>query len=68
MTFETLKEEYKKSVKARIMDYRDYKALISELDEADTLDELLKVVELWAIPQNGEKTTERILLNRILAV
>ncbi len=68
MTLETLKEEYKKSIQARNMADEDYEALVEEIDEADTLDEFIKVVGLWAIPKNGERNTERIILNRLLSV
>jgi hypothetical protein len=65
MTLEVLKIEYKKSIEYNKMDKRDAKALIDEIDDAETLDEFIKVVELWAIPKDNE-SPERIILNRIL--
>jgi hypothetical protein len=66
MTLKELKIEYKKSIEHNKMDKRDVKALIDEIDDAETLDEFIKVVELWAIPKNNE-SPERLILNRILS-
>jgi hypothetical protein len=66
MTLDTLKEEYKKSIGKQISD-EDYDQLIEEIDDANTLEEFIQVVHLWATDDTGA-STEKIILKRILQV
>lgn len=65
MTLETLKEEYKKSIEFNHMAEEDSEAYVQEIDEANSLEEFIEVVGLWAISKRGE-TPEQIILRRIL--
>lgn len=66
MTLEELKEEYKKSITVETMDSkREYDKLIDEIDEADDLDEFIRVAGAWANRSGGE-TAEQIILKRIV--
>lgn len=66
MTLNDLKEEYKKSIRIeKIESKKDYKQLIQEIDDADTLNEFIKVVELWTKININESASE-IILRRII--